>query len=105
MQTPTTQAALLAELQPQQQDIVLPALGNLNRPRFGYPAQCIVYTNENQDRTQSLRLQREIIPTRPNAPGIWYGSETRTDATGRQWTSSLADHVVDDFGNLVEVPA
>ena len=95
--------AAIAEAQPP--GVLLPPLGKIGRPEFHYSNQCVVYTNENQDCTQRLRLQCEIIPERPSHAGIWYGSETRTDATGREWRSSLGDHVVDDFGNLVEVPA
>lgn len=34
----------------------------------------------------------------------WYGTEVAVDEAGRQWTRSY-DAVIDDFGNLVEVPA
>lgn len=35
----------------------------------------------------------------------WWGIERRLDARGRWWESSLPDMVMDDFGELVEVPA
>ena len=38
-------------------------------------------------------------------PARWWGSETLLDAQGREWRRSLPNYVMDDFGNLVEVPA
>jgi len=38
-------------------------------------------------------------------PAHWWGSESLVDGQGREWHRSLAKHVMDDFGNLVEVPA
>lgn len=38
-------------------------------------------------------------------PAHFWGSETLIDAQGREWTRRFCDHVIDDFGNLVEVPA
>lgn len=42
-------------------------------------------------------------PPRMN-PAHWWGSETKTDNSGKQWRRSLV-LVHDDFGNLVEVAA
>lgn len=37
--------------------------------------------------------------------GVWYGSESCVDAQGEVWTRPLGDHVIDDFGFFVPVPA
>lgn len=42
--------------------------------------------------------------SRPD-PARWSGHETRKDSTGREWTSCTPAYVVNDFGDLVEVPA
>lgn len=34
---------------------------------------------------------------------IWYGTESRFDAAGREWQASLGSFVMDDFGALVPV--
>lgn len=49
-------------------------------------------------------LQNNFIPRNASQIGIWYGSETRQDQAGRNW-SRRVEMVQDDFGNLVEVAA
>jgi hypothetical protein len=44
---------------------------------------------------------RSIMAT---AHGVWNGTEARTDSAGRSSTHTMPEYVVDDFGNLVEVP-
>ncbi len=62
------------------------------------------------DGSCSVRLQCEVVPNvHAQArgdwrPGIWYGSEERTDSDGRRWKRQLGHHVMNDFGFLVEVP-
>lgn len=62
------------------------------------------------DGSCSVRLQCEMTPSADGQargdwrPGIWYGQEERTDSAGRTWKRRLGDHVMDDFGFLVEVP-
>ena len=54
-----------------------------------------------------VRLQTAYIPkSNWQRHGVWYGNETRVDTLGRAWSRSL-DHnyVVDNFGELVAVPA
>lgn len=46
------------------------------------------------------RTRRADAATPANA---WWGTETRTDSLGRQWTRSFRNAVIDDFGYLVEV--
>lgn len=36
-------------------------------------------------------------------PSTWWGTETVTDITGREWTTNLGRMVMDDFGDLVPV--
>lgn len=52
------------------------------------------------------RLARYMRPRSIMAkqPGTWNGTEIRAEADGRSSTHTLPEHVVDDFGNLVEVP-
>lgn len=56
----------------------------------------------------SIWLQTPFVPAPEHAwqrPGVWYGSESRRDALGREWQRSLSDdYVTDDFGTLVPVP-
>ena len=52
-----------------------------------------------------IRLQTEHQPTDAKDAGVWYGSETRTDTDGTEWSCSLGNHVIDNFGNLVPVAA
>jgi hypothetical protein len=55
-----------------------------------------------------IRLQTPLIADPKyvwHRPGIWYGTEERSDMDGRRWESSLPNHyTTDDFGDLVEVP-
>jgi hypothetical protein len=54
------------------------------------------------DHGHVLSLQTKYCPDDARDIGLWFGSETRLDDTGRAWFSSLPDHyVVDNFGNLV----
>jgi hypothetical protein len=57
-------------------------------------------------RSVTLYYQRGHDPDRPasSKPGTWWGSESMTDAAGREWSRSLGRLVMDDFGFLVEVP-
>lgn len=52
-----------------------------------------------------ISLQTEHQPTNATYAGVWYGSETRTDTEGTEWSCSLGNHVIDNFGNLVPVAA
>lgn len=38
-------------------------------------------------------------------PSHWSVHEQRVDGRGNAWRAYLGDHVMDDFGSLVEVPA
>ena len=38
-------------------------------------------------------------------PAYWSLSQSRRDAQGRSWNCSGGDYVMDDFGDLVQVPA
>lgn len=55
----------------------------------------------------SVHLQTPYFPKgKWERCGVWYGSETRIDSTGRKWGRTLDhDYVVDNFGELVAVPA
>ena len=43
--------------------------------------------------------------TRSHRGRHWWGAEQRFDEQGRKWMRNIDRLVVDDFGNLVEVPA
>ena len=55
----------------------------------------------------SMRLQTAYVPrSTGDRVGVWYGGETRVDSIGRKWNRSLEHrYVVDNFGDLVAVPA
>lgn len=51
-----------------------------------------------------LYLRRPIEGKHYAVPG-WYGNECRVDQDGRLWSRVMGRMVVNDFGNLVEVPS
>jgi hypothetical protein len=51
-----------------------------------------------------LSMQTEPLPDKSYKRGVWYGNEARLDSDGRRWTRSLPHMLMDDFGDLVEVP-
>jgi hypothetical protein len=48
-------------------------------------------------------LQAPHVPREGERAGVWYGQERRIDDLGRTWERRI-NAVVDDFGDLVEVP-
>ena len=53
-----------------------------------------------------IRLQNAYQPAYFERPGRWYGHETRVDTLGRKWSRALDhEYVIDNFGDLVPVPA
>lgn len=84
--------------------ITLPAAPAPTRHSFRDMSFACSLTMRNA-RGDEIRLQREHRPDTTDRQGIWYGSESRVDSAGREWEASLPRHVIDDFGNLVAVPA
>lgn len=93
--TGTTRAALL-----------LPALEGYTRHEYGGSKDYRSLVSCDQKGNQ-IRLQTPYGVCGPyERPGRWYGSVRRIDGSGREWSSPLAhNYVVDNFGNLVAVPA
>lgn len=84
--------------------ITLPAAAAPMHHSWHHGGFSISFESHNH-RGDGIRLQREYQPTDTDRLGIWYGGETRLDTWGRIWRGQLPDHVIDDFGTLVEVPA
>lgn len=59
------------------------------------------YINSEDRRGAGSTLWRD----RDKSPWHWHGTERLIDGRGREWRRSLEAHVIDDFGNLVPVPA
>ncbi len=53
----------------------------------------------------SIHMQCGFTGEHGSKPGIWYGIEERSDETGQRWSRQIGNHVQDDFGTLVRVPA
>jgi hypothetical protein len=52
-----------------------------------------------------LQSGYEVDPSSTRRPWLWYGNEARVDTQGEIWLRSLPNHIVNDFGDLVPVPA
>ena len=65
--------------------------------------RCLVSKDKDGN---STHLQTRYIPKlNSDRYGVWYGTETRVDTIGRKWHRELKHYVVDNFGELVAVPA
>jgi hypothetical protein len=62
------------------------------------------YHVTTEDDSYEASMQTERLPENARQRGVWYGSESLLDSLGRRWSRSLAYMLIDDFGNLVEVP-
>ena len=94
----------------QEQDLVILAPADGLEGRGAHHGNYRVLAADADDGSCRVRLQCEVVPNGQAQargdwrPGIWYGHEERTDSDGRVWRRQLGNHVMDDFGFLVEVP-
>lgn len=85
---------------------LLPACPKLTKHDYSYSSA--YFSIESSDELgNEIRLQTAHKPDKSfERHGVWYGSETRVDSTGKKWRRGLDhDYVVDNFGDLVPVPA
>jgi hypothetical protein len=98
----------LKKLLPKPQDAVLPFVLT-SSVEFSEAGTYCSYVAKSENYTRVVRMQRAISPeglAQSNTrTGVWFGVESRIDAQGREWTRSIGNHVQDDFGMLVPVPA
>ena len=99
-----TAAELLHRLQQEAADAVAPAPGTIVLKPHG---ALYIHSSENTSAyayydkyDTSTRLYRH----HGNGSAIWTGREQLMDASGRTWERSI-HAVIDNFGDLVEVPA
>jgi hypothetical protein len=95
----------LTDISTQRDDMLLLAASTLGKARFTYSGEYITYDKRSADNTHEFYLQCQPFTDDPKQRGKWYGHESRTDQHGNEWRRLLKYHVVDDFGNLVAVPA
>jgi hypothetical protein len=74
------------------------------RVRFGCGGGFRTFDVSTPDDSFDVHMQQEILPDRAEARGVWYGSMTMRDASGVAWSRSFRNMLMDDFGDLVEVP-
>ena len=96
--------ALVAK--PEPQGIVLPFLSGKRHVRVIDRIDGIYVTSDDDSiEFNYYRTRGNDFDRGHRKPNTWWGGETRIDASGRLWSSSLPEMVQDDFGNLVVVPA
>jgi hypothetical protein len=84
--------------------VVLVAPTDFTKQRFHDGGIAVALTCTADNGCQ-IRLQRDYCPASAKTAGRWYGTETRFDAAGGAWRTSAKHYVVNDFGQLVAVPA
>jgi hypothetical protein len=97
----------LKKLVPKSQDVVLPFVAT-SSVRFIESGNYTAYMAASGDGARTVSMQTSRVPepgVYRTRPGVWYGNEHRRDALGVDWMCSMGDHVQDDFGVLVPVPA
>jgi hypothetical protein len=94
----------MAEAEPASGAVVLLAqpVGDL---RFHEGIDFRFYEKNSKNGARHVRMMCERTPKDARSIGIWYGTESRTDSEGREWTHYIGRMVQDDFGMLVKVPA
>lgn len=97
----------LKKLAPKALDVVLPFVATTS-VRFIESGNYTAYMAVSGDGARTVSMQTSRLPepgVYRTRPGVWYGNEHRRDAAGVDWVCSMGDHVQDDFGVLVPVPA
>jgi hypothetical protein len=88
-------------------DVVLP-FSPTKSVNFSDAGNYCSYVAHSGGRGRVVMMQRatslEGLTLSDTRPGIWFGSEIRTDAQGERWSRSIGSHVQDDFGLLVPAP-
>ena len=85
------------------QMLILPRVKQYTTHEFDASGSHLSLTSQGSG--GSFRLQTAYAPSGHEKAGVWYGSETRLDTEGEEWHRYVGHHVVDNFGNLVAVPA
>lgn len=84
---------------------LLPAAPTYSRHRH-YDCNGFAVVESSDSLGNEIALQKPHIPDKPNERhGRWYGSECRVDSSGIKWSRFHPNFVVDNFGDLVPVPA
>lgn len=99
-------AQLVAEaMQAEARLVVLKEPGAANVEwQHGFSASYERLTAWHPDHGEVFRVQRRRLADGGDVPDpYWYGSETRLDAQGREWSTETQYYVTDDFGFLAEV--
>lgn len=103
--------ALLAELSAKDSIVVLhPVDAESKRVRFDLEGDItirdqrgtVIHLSRRREEPESWRDSPHMAGKWH--PSHWYGHQTLVDASGRNWLNGFETMVMDDFGNLVELP-
>lgn len=70
-----------------------------------YRSAYYIHTPSNSYAISLYRGRPDASDKHPHQDGVWWGSESRLDSHGVEWSRRMGRYICNDFGDLVEVAA